>query len=307
MAGQWTPLYSFVTGAIRRKDLGYLILSDDEASALKQPHAVIRQWTPTGWGNGGIVQWRAAGAAITHHPAEQLIVVGEFGIALLVGGGDRHEEQVSSPDSNPSDRGPLRGVRRIGDNVYVVGMDRQVYRREGLNSWSSYEKGIPRDTESSDADSPEVYGFEAVDGFSEADMFAVGWEGEIWNCRKGVWRRETSPVNVVLVDVCCGGDGYVYACGRNGVLIRGKRGKWNVVELGDFSESLWSVAWYAGHLYAASMENVFVLGDDGLAPVYMGEDFAESCYDLVVGAGVLWSIGAKDVMSFDGQEWTRID
>jgi hypothetical protein len=112
---------------------------------------------------------------------------------------------------------------------------------------------------------------------------------------------------VVLVDVCCGGDGYVYACGSDGVLIRGKRGKWNVIEMADFSESLWSVAWYAGHLYAASMDNVFVLGDDGLAPVYMGEDFAKSCYDLVVGAGVLWSIGAKDVMSFDGQEWTRID
>lgn len=303
MAGHWADLYSFVTGAIRQKDLAYLVLSDDKANQKKIPLAGVVQWEPDGWGDGGQVGWRAAGAAITKHPQEQLIVVGEFGGALLLGGGDRHEETIESGDSKPEDRGPLRGVRRIGENVYVVGMDRQVYRRDGVNAWSSYDTGIPRDR-----DPKKISGFEALDGFSEKDIYAVGWDGEIWNCVDGNWQQQTSPVGQVLLDVCCGGDGFVYACARNGLLVRGKHGQWEALELGQFSESLWSLAWFKERLYAASMDTVFVLDDDDrLAPVYMGNDSAKTCYDLITGDGVMWSVGAKDVMSFDGQHWIRID
>jgi hypothetical protein len=302
MNGHWTDKFSFVTGAIRQSDLGYLILSDDGAREKKIAMAGIVQWEPAGWGDGGQVAWRAAGAAIAKLPAEQLIVVGEFGSALLLGGGDRHEESVQSADSKPSDRGPLRGVRAVGDSIFVVGMDRQVYRRDPRGNWSAFDKGLPRQPESK-----EISGFESVDGFSEADLYAVGWEGEIWNCANGEWHQEPSPLKTVLVDVCCGGDGAVYACGRNGVLVRGRRGTWAAVELGGFTESLWSLAWYGGKLYAASMDTIFELSNEQLVPVNMGSDRAKTCYDLVTGHGVMWSIGAKDVMSFDGHAWTRID
>lgn len=302
MKGHWTDLYSFVTGAIRRKDLGYLILSDDGASKKKIPMAGVVQWKPSGWGDAGQVRWRAAGAAITRRPSEQLIVVGEFGGALLVGGGNRHEEKIQEGNSKPSDRGPLRGVRRIGECIYVVGMDRQVYRRDEIGAWSSFDRDIPRVQ-----DPDEISGFESLDGFSEKDIYAVGWDGEIWNCVDGAWREETSPVNSVLLDVSCGGDGFVYACGRNGILVRGRRDAWEVLDLNGFTESLWSLAWFDGHLYAASMDTVFVLEDDGLIPVSMGSDSADTCYKLICGDGIMWSIGAKDVMSFDGRQWTRID
>lgn len=303
MSGYWTDLYSFVTGAIRRNDLAYLILSDDNANERRIPLSGIVQWKPDGWGDGGQVPWRAAGAAITKHPMEQLIVVGEFGNALLLGGGDRHEERIESSDSSPSDRGPLRGVRRIGDSIYVVGMDRQVYRRDGVDFWSSYDFGIARNR-----NTKAISGLEAIDGFSEKDIYAVGWDGEIWNCLDGKWHQEGSPVGQVLLDVCCGGDGRVYACSRNGLLLKGGRGQWEVLDMKEFSESLWSLAWFEGRLYAASMNCVYVLGDDDvLAPVYMADSIPLTCYRLVVGGGVMWSVGAKDVVSFDGRRWARID
>jgi hypothetical protein len=302
MAGHWTDLFSFVTGAIRRQDLAYLILSEDKASEQKIPMAAIVQWEPSGWGDGGQVKWRAAGAAIAQHPLEQLLVAGEFGGALLVGSGDRHEERIESAGSNPNDRGPLRGVRRIDKSVYVVGMDRQVYRRDASGAWSSYDTGIPRDP-----NSEEISGFESIDGFSEHEMFAVGWDGEIWSFLNGVWHAESSPVNTVLVDVCCGGDDLVYACGRNGVLVRGQRGQWEVVDMDGFTESLWSLTWFEGRLYASSMDTVFAFINQQLVPVNMGADRANTCYRLVIGDGVMWSIGAKDVMMFDGHTWTRID
>ena len=111
----------------------------------------------------------------------------------------------------------------------------------------------------------------------------------------------------MLVDLCCGEDGHVYACGRNGVLVRGRADLWETMELGGFSDDLWSLVWYKGKLYVATMDHVLTLAHGGLKPLSMGNDAARTCYDLVTGAGLMWSIGAKDVMSFDGKKWTRID
>ena len=33
----------------------------------------------------------------------------------------------------------------------------------------------------------------------------------------------------------------------------------------------------------------------------------KTCYRLSADDGVLWSIGAKDVLAFDGKTWTRIN
>lgn len=299
MSKTWTSSYSFISGAIRDVDIGYFVMSYDAAADSKIPLSNFIQWEPDGWADCDQGAWHTAGLAITAHPLEQMIAVSEFGKVWLVGSGDEHEEEIVVANSPIKDRGPLRGVRRIGENIYVAGMNRQVYRRDGVNQWSCIENGIPR--------SKEVCGFESIDGFSEQEIYAVGWDGEIWSYLNAQWRQEDSPVNTVLLDVCCGGDGFVYACGRNGVLVKGKRGAWEAVDLGEFSESLWSLAWFKGSLYASSMDAVFVLGEDGFTPVFWGEDVPNTSYDLVAGHGMLWSVGAKDVMSFDGEKWSRID
>lgn len=302
MAGHWTQNFSFVSGAIRQKDLGYVILSDDRAAESKIPLAGIVQWEPDGWGDGGQVGWRTAGVAVVRKPIEQLCAVGEFGQALLLGSGDRHEETIGDDKRSPGNRGPLRGVRLIGEHVYVVGMDRQVYRRDNVNRWIELDHGARPDPKNKD-----TVGFEAVDGYSETEIYAVGWDGEIWQFDGHTWKRRNSPTNAVLVDVCCAGNGMVYACGRNGLVVRGRNDKWEVLELREFSEDIWSLAWYQERVYLASMENLFVLNGDQLEIVDMGKDRAKTCYDLVTGDGVLWSIGFKDAMAFDGKQWSRID
>ena len=301
MAGHWTDLFSFVAGAIRLGDLGYLVLSSDEAASAHIPMASIVQWEPTGWADCGTLKWRVAGVAVVRQPLEQLCAVGEFGQVLLVGSGDRHMEQIGAAKDSPENRGPLRGVRFIGDRVYCVGADRQAYRRNGPNNWVSLMNGLPPST------SDDVTGLEAIDGFSETDIYAAGWDGEIWHFNGTTWVQRSSPVNTVLVDICCAEDGWVYACGRNGVLVKGRNDDWSVLDLGGFSDDLWSLASYGGRLYVATMDYVLTLGDARLDVVDMGPDQAKSCYDLAVGHGLLWSIGAKDVMSFDGQSWSRID
>lgn len=292
----WTDLFSFVTGAIRRKDLGYLVLSFDSAAAKHIPQSGFVQWKPAGWADGGECPWLTAGVAVVRSPVEQLIAVGEFGGVLLVGSGDRHEEVIEVGGRSVAERGPLRGVRLVGECVYVVGADSQVYRREGAHQWRAWDEGLPGGVR-----------FEAVDGFGEADLVAVGWDGAVWRCVDGVWGSVVSPTDAVLVDVCCAGDGRVFACGRQGLLVCGVGDEWSVLDVAGFSDDLWSVAWYGGELYVATMSEVLRLGAAGLEVVDMGEDRAGSCYDLVTGDGVMWSVGAKDVMAFDGTTWSRID
>lgn len=300
MAGHWTDLFSFVTGAIRERDLGYLVLSNDEAATRKVPLAGIVQWEPDGWGDAGQVKWRVAGAVIAPTPKEQLCAVGEFGQALFVGSGDKHEETIGKGRDSPKERGPLRGARTIGGRVHAVGMDRQAYRRDAPGKWTLLGNGLPP------TGAQTTVGFEAVDGFSENDLYTCGWDGELWKFDGDRWSSLPSPVNTVLVEICCGGDGNVYACGRNGVLLRGRDDVWEIVST-SLKEDLWGLAWFRDRLYLSTMENVFTLQPDGLHLVTWGKEKVKTCYDLVTGAGLLWSIGAKDVVSFDGKKWSRID
>jgi len=177
-----------------------------------------------------------------------------------------------------------------------------VYRREAVNQWEGLETGARPKTPGD-----PVVGFEAVDGFSEREMYAVGWEGEICRFDGKQWSACVSPTNSVLVDVCCAGNGVVYACGRNGLIVSGRHDAWTVKDVSPFGEDIWSIAWFNDRVYFGTMDAVFVLDGDALRVVKMGEDAPKTCYDLVTGAGMMWSIGTKDVMSFDGSRWSRID
>lgn len=110
--GHWTDKFSFVNGAIRADDLGYLVLSDDAAAAIETPLSGFVQWKPTGWGDGGQERWLTTGVTVVFQPRAQLIAVGEYGEVLLVGSGDRHTEQISVGEKPPKDRGPGSPERR---------------------------------------------------------------------------------------------------------------------------------------------------------------------------------------------------
>lgn len=304
MAGHWTDLYSYTMGMVRNRDVVYLLLSNDELAKEKVPHCLPVLWHKGKWLRGDQVQydWLAAAAVVVYHPKEQLCAVGEYGQVLLMGSGDTHEETIGSGKDSPDGRGPLRGARTIGKEVYAVGMDRQVYRREAPNRWVAFDQGArPK------AGSKKVVGFESVDGFSTKEIYAVGWDGEIWRCDGKKWAAVDSPTNVVLTRVCCAGDGQAYACGRRGLLLRGRNDSWEVLEHESTTEDLWDLCWFEDRLYLSSTRAVFTLEGDALKPVKFGKDAPGTCGRLSAADGVLWSVGAKDVMAFDGKKWSRID
>ena len=300
MSGHWTDKYSFTTGAVRFHDLGYLILTDDSIDQTDIPHSQFITWDAGQWGNAGQKSWTTVSACICKHPTEQMVAIGPYGEAMLIGGGDIHEEEIEDGEDSPNLRGPLRHVRCIGDRAYAVGMNRQVYRRDGVNQWNLIDHGVRPEND-------VVAGFESVDGFSEVDIYAVGYEGEIWHYNGSVWNRIESPTNQILNDVCCSENQKVYACGRLGLLLQGRFDQWEIIAHNSLTEDIWSLAWFNDELYVATMRSLCVLRGGQLVPVVFGEDVPSSFFHLTTTKGVLWSIGKKDVMAFDGKQWTRID
>jgi len=304
MARHWTDKYSYVTGVVRLPDLAYVALVEDKLSKERIPHSFFSEWDAGSWRGDGIAKkWDTVSMCICQVPVEQGLALGPKGEIFCVGSGDIHEETVATGSQSPENRGPLRAIRSIGGRAFVVGMDRQAYRRDGRSTWVAIDQGARPDSKNS-----KTVGFESVDGFGANDIYAVGWDGAIWHYNGTTWTEIASPTNLVLTNVCCAGDGKVYATGRRGLLLCGQGPVWEVVEHESMDDDIWGLAWYRGCLYLATNRSVFVLSRDRrLTRVYFGSDPPRTCFHLSTGAGVLWSIGPKDVMSFDGFVWSRID
>lgn len=304
MERYWTDKFSYITGVVRYKDLSYCSFISDEASNAKIAQSFIFEWDAGTWRGDDEASrdWDTVSATLAFNPLEQAIFLGEAGEISCLGSGDLHDEQIGSKESSPAKRGSMRGIKTIGEQVYAVGMNRQVYRRNKAGEWSCIDKGA-RPPKGSD----EVFGFEAIDGFNEKEIYAVGWQGEIWLYNGNDWSKKDSPTNFILVDVCCAGDENVYACGRVGTLLCGRGDKWSTIEHETITDDIWSMVWYQDTLYLSTMDAVYMLNNDSLVLVDMGNDQPETCFHLSTADGVLWSIGAKDIMAFDGMKWVRID
>lgn len=288
-----------VTGAVRYRDLIYLASHPDSVAAevpVSHFHAIDEGLLGFIGGNA----WHTASITICKYPHEQMLAMSAHGEIRLFGSGLDSEELISTPDGSPETRGLLRKVRNIGQRAYAVGMNRQVYRRDGEGLWVCLDQAI-RPAPS------EVKGFEAVDGFAENDLYAAGWDGEIWHFNATSWQVCPSPTNLVLTSLLCAADDQVYAAGQRGLLLKGRQSSWQFIEQEAMRDDIWDLAWFEGQLYVATYRGLYSLVNEQLVPVDFGDERPTSFYHLSAADGVLWSFGAKDIMAFDGSRWQRID
>ncbi len=249
--------------------------------------------------------------------ANSICSVPERGSALLnmgVGGwilrwseSGSSEERVDASDSGPQNYGDLTEVRTIADEAYVVGMSRTVYRRENIDRWTRIDRGVrTSDDDESDA------GFTSIHGFSGNDIYAVGWDGEIWHYDGTSWEKLDSPTNTILWRVVCGGDGKVYACGQGGIILVGRGSEWSVVEQGRTRETFWGATWFKNELYLSTSKSLYVLRSGEVEQLSVGSSselvFSKSAsfYRLDSSEERLWSAGRKMILyTDDGVNWTE--
>jgi hypothetical protein len=299
MSGKFSDIGSYVAGGVFSRSSGVLALSIDEMNARNVANSIFIGW------DGSVTKPLGRKLIYTKFlgiDQEQgdLIAVGEYGECIAISpSGTLTEESVSSSGSDPANRGPLRGGVCVASSIVVVGMDRQVYLRRPGGAWSTLEAGLPS------AETAGL-GYEAITAFSFQEMYAAGWDGELVMFDGNKWHGIVSPTNQILVSLTTGTDGFVYGCGRNGLVIRGRKDQWEVVD-NDVVDDFWSITWFQEALYLSSMQGIYKLQGNSLSPIDVSVTAAETFYALSATADVLWSIGPKDVIAFDGNTWTRID
>ena len=283
----------YVRGAARYHDLVYLALKDRKLDRKSVAHTRLVSIDGGEVATVKDLNWAAAGICVVKKPTEKLIAVSEEGaIFTYVGGSATIEEIIPRPFQ-------LRFCGAIAGVAYACGMKRQVYARRDEGRWTPMH--------APEGDGKKVAGFEAIAGVDSEDIYAVGWEGEIWQFAKNRWIQRASPANVVLTGACCAPDGNVYVCGQNGILMKGRDDDWDVLEQEEIEDDFWDIRWFNGRLYVASMSALYVLDGGQLMPVDFGEDGPRSFYKLTDADGILWSVGQENLFSYDGRKWTRWD
>ncbi|WP_206232931.1 hypothetical protein [Xanthomonas sp.] len=291
---------SISTGVVRYSDLSYLIATHDAATSEGYTDSILITLDREIWG-ADTVPWLACSGTVCHVPAERYLMLGIDGSVEASGGGTVNVEAIAGCGVDPKKRGPLREIRGVAKGrAYAVGTCRQAYVRDGENQWRCIDHSAQvGDTPITDTS------FESIDGFSEQEIYTVGWEGEIWKYDGSVFTQQKSPTKLALYKVRCAPDGFAYACGQLGTLLRGRGDQWEAIEHGSTREDLWGMEVFDGQLYVSSSHLVYRLEGGKLIPVDFGDDAPQTCYHLSAADGVMWSIGPKDVMEFDGSNWKR--
>jgi hypothetical protein len=260
----------------------------------------IMKWSrPTNGWSYFVIEWSAIRLAMRLGPQSELYALGANGEVLVASPAGSTEERVNASDEGPRLRGPMRDMRWIGDHLYASGMARQVYRREKPGLWARADVGavLP-------LGSLQIAGFNAIDGLTEDDIFAVGFAGEFWRRHKGRWTQLESPTNVVLHRVRVVRPDLVFASGQLGALFRWTGTAWHQIDHGTTTDDLWGMEWYRGALYVATTSAVFCLSDDDtLKRVDMKLGDGRTSAHLQTNDDVLWSFGSKHLSWTDGNSW----
>jgi hypothetical protein len=283
------------TGFAVRAGVGYLLACDPKTEE-NSPHAKILV-IQDGKKFESWVKFNAHSICRIESPEPGVIVLDGEGFYALFGkqvhAGNIFNESLSSP---PQPRyGSFRSVASIGGKAYAVGTRGMVYRFDGKAAWTRIDDGVP-----------DSFDAQAIAGFAEDDIYAVGFRGALMHYNGRTWTERSLPTNMNLSAVLCAGDGNVYVAGHRGELIRGRDDTWHSVGSEAVTEDIWGLAWFGESLYASTFRQVLRQVGSQLEIVDFGSDRPRACYHLSAGKDVLWSIGETDVMSFDGKAWKRV-
>lgn len=281
-----------IRGAARTRELVYLAMRDRKLHKKSIPHTRvggIYQGQMTGAGD---LTWEARGMCFVRKPTEKLITISSDGKVWTYVGGDETTEHIGGAKD-------LRACSAIDGFAFACGMHRQVFARKDEERWAAVHAPASKGN--------DVVGFEAIAGFDLKDIYAVGWQGEVWHYDGTTWTECFTPVNVILTSVICASDNQVYICGQSGTLLRGRTNRWDFLEIDGFTDDLWDLCWFGNKLYASSMSTVYELQNNQLVPVNFGNVLPDSCYKLTAADGVMWSIGQQSICSFDGKKWQQWD
>ena len=218
----------------------------------------------------------SGGTAFEQDGKKYLLAVFRFGDSFMYQGTSR----VALPA--PSPLGFLSGTRLIGSSSYACGSQNAVYR---------LSKRIWVDVAGSlrvKYGGPSDPILNAIDGFDEQDIYAVGYNGSIVHFDGTRWQQLDTPTNQHLHQVLCHTDGLVYACGRGGVVLRGRQDRWEDLSSPERTQDFWGLAAFKGEVYLCTYQQLFRIVGRDLTGIVVPVNSAGSFYRLASNESFPW-------------------
>ncbi len=214
-----------------------------------------------------------------------------------LGGGNGPAETIA-----PGQRPAVQRLRCLDGFTYSVGLGRRVFKRVAVGQWVRLDT-IPEPVTDAEVDAA---GFNDLDAFNEADIYAVGGQGDVWHFDGTAWRRMGFPTQEQLGTVTCAGDGNVYITGEGGSLWAGRHSTWRLLQEQRSSVLCNDARWFDGRLWMCSDYALRVWnGEEIVPPKHEGRPILASghmdAHDGILAVADLWSVS-----TFDGKAWRRI-
>lgn len=210
-----------------------------------------------------------------------------------------HEAGLHADDAKGY--GYMRAIRQIGTDLFACGHSGQVYRRTSPGTWQHVDAGLLLPIESND-----VLMLEDIRGTGPDRLFVAASNGLHFSDGKG-WHRLALPADEWLHAVLIEDADTVWACGRNGTLLKGneRQGFADLSRIED-NETFLSIARYGDRIYLGHDEGVSIFDGKKIdaVPVALKPKLRDGHLVEAVD-GVLWSFGYSDIARFDGTSWKR--
>lgn len=240
-------------------------------------------------------------------PKEQVIMVARNGDVAVLGGGEGGME-------NPVPKGKaelplytsMHALATIDGAVYAVGPWRAVCRRDGKNQWTSIADRTTLPVPARNSFGSNDEGFDAIDGFNRNDLYCGGGNADLWRFDGNQWHEVEFPTNMILENICCAGDGYVYIGLQSGSVMRGRRNRWEMIYAGSFSLPFKDMVWFTDRVWCTSDYGLWQIKDGEFSMPDIDPEIRACSGNLSVGDGVMLLAGMCGAAVYNGISWSPL-
>ncbi|MDQ1834712.1 hypothetical protein [Massilia scottii] len=245
--------------------------------------------------------------AASTRPKEQAIMVSRHcAVGVLGGGAPALETAIPHGKPELPLYTSMNALSTIDGMVYAVGPWRAVCRRLGADRWESVgdRKTLPVPKRNHFGTNDD--GFHAIDGFDADDIYCGGGLGDLWRFDGKRWHHCPLPTNMILENVCCGGDNLVYIGMQNGSILRGRENRWEQIHTGTFSIPFKDMVWFDNRVWCTSDYGIWAIENGNLMEPDLPAEVRACSGNLAIGDGVMLLAGMYGATVYNGTSWTSL-
>ena len=240
-------------------------------------------------------------------PKDQALMVGMRGGVATLGSGDNlMEKSIANGSPSTPIYTSAHGLTTIDGYVYATGGWRAVCRRVAANQWEFVGDRSTLPVPKRGSSGSNNQGFSAIAGFNASDIYCVGGHGDAWRFNGTNWRQCALPTNMILENVCCAGDGYVYIGMQSGSVMRGREDYWEMIHKGSLTIPFKDMVWYQDRVWCTSDYGIWQIVDCKVIEADIPAEIRGCGGNLSVGDGVMLMAGMYGAAVFDGKKWERL-